>query len=280
MNTETISCKACGNSFEGKFCNNCGEKVYNESDKSLKALFDDVFHFFTHFDNKFFKTVKLVITKPGYLSVKYCEGVRKPYFKPTSLFFICVILYLLFPLFAGLNMRFQTYVSNNYMYAEVAAPVVKKKLETSKITTDQLAEKYNNTSPKFAKVLILLFLPLSALVLQILFFKQRRYYFDHFILATELNTFYVLIGFLLLPIFVISIMALWPATASSFQDGSTFFKVILAAYHLVFAVALKRFYKEGWVWTIIKTLLFILAFMFVVRFIYNIILFYLVMFFI
>jgi hypothetical protein len=33
-----INCKNCGNSFAGKFCNNCGEKVYTDHDKSFAHI--------------------------------------------------------------------------------------------------------------------------------------------------------------------------------------------------------------------------------------------------
>lgn len=280
MNTNSITCKSCSNVFTGKFCNNCGEKLYNDHDKSLKHLFDDVFHFFTHFDNKFLKTVKLVLFKPGYLSSQYCEGIRKPYFKPVSLFIICVILYLLFPFFSGLNMQFGTYHSSNYTYAPFVQPAIQQKLQNNAISIDQLATRYNQASPKFAKVMILLYLPLSALALSILFSRRKKYYFDHFILSTELNSFYILIGFLVVPIFAYAMISVWPASERFFKDGSVFFKMVLGLYLVVFAVALRRFYKERWIWIVIKAIIFLLLFMFVIRFLYNLLLFYLVMLFI
>lgn len=280
MNTNSITCKSCSNVFTGKFCNNCGEKLYNDHDKSLKHLFDDVFHFFTHFDNKFLKTVKLVLFKPGYLSSQYCEGIRKPYFKPVSLFIICVILYLLFPFFSGLNMQFGTYHSSNYTYAPFVQPVIQQKLQNNAISIDQLAARYNQASPKFAKVMILLYLPLSALALSILFYRRKKYYFDHFILSTELNSFYILIGFLVVPIFAYAMISVWPASERFFKDGSVFFKIVLGLYLVVFAVAMRRFYKEKWIWIVIKAIIFLLLFMFVIRFLYNLLLFYLVMLFI
>jgi hypothetical protein len=29
------TCKSCGHAFEGTYCNQCGEKVYREEDKSI-----------------------------------------------------------------------------------------------------------------------------------------------------------------------------------------------------------------------------------------------------
>lgn len=277
MINQPIRCKLCSNTFIGKFCNNCGEKVYSEQDKTLKHLLEDAFHFFTHFDSKFLKTVKLVLLKPGYLSQQYCAGIRKPYFKPVSLFIICIILYLLFPFFKGLNMRFETYASAEYKYSPLVAPVIKNKLANNYFSLEQLSEQYNNTSPKFAKMMMLLYLPLTALALQILFYKRKKYYFDHFIIGTEINSFFTLVGYLLIPVFVYLIIWIWPISKPFFNDDSIFYYMVTGFYFLVCAISLKRFYGEKWVWTIPKAFLFLFLFLFVIKFVYNLLLFYLVM---
>jgi len=277
VNNKNIHCKACGHLFTGKFCNNCGEKVYGDQDKNLKHLMEDAFHFFTHFDNKFLKTVKLVLLKPGYLSHQYSGGIRKPFFKPVSLFIICVILYLLFPFFKGLNMRYYTYETAGNTYAPFVAPVIKKKLANNTYSVEQLAERYDQASPKFAKLLILLYLPFTAFALQWLFFRRKKYYFDHFIMATEMNSFYILVGYLIVPLFAYLIVWIWPSAVRLFEDGSSFYFVILGMYSMAFAVALKRFYQEKWIWIIPKTILFLWIFLFLIKFVYNVILFYLVM---
>jgi hypothetical protein len=120
----------------------------------------------------------------------------------------------------------------------------------------------------------------SALALNLLFFRRRRYYFDHFILVTELNTFFVLIGYLIVPSIVYGIMQVRPASEVYFHDGSMFFRILLFSYIIVFAAAIRRFYKEAWGWSALKPILFVVIFFFAIKFIYNIILFYLVMLFI
>ena len=62
----------------------------------------------------FFNTLKKIFTKPGQLSVDYCNGKRKTYFKPLSLFLLLVVVYLLFPVFEGLNMKL--YYHTHHMF--------------------------------------------------------------------------------------------------------------------------------------------------------------------
>mgnify|MGYP003546581747 FL=1 len=113
---ENSVCKNCGNHFTGKFCNQCGEKIYNEKDKLIKHLFNDAIHFTSHFDGTFLTSLKTAITKPGKISLDYCSGIRKKYFKPVPFFLLLVVFYLLFPRFQGLNMKAGTYASPQYRF--------------------------------------------------------------------------------------------------------------------------------------------------------------------
>jgi hypothetical protein len=52
---DAIICKNCGNQFLGKYCNECGEKVYTEHDKTFSHFLGETFHFITHWDSKILK---------------------------------------------------------------------------------------------------------------------------------------------------------------------------------------------------------------------------------
>ena len=39
MQPDLHICKNCNNSFSGKYCNHCGEKLYREKDKKVSHLF-------------------------------------------------------------------------------------------------------------------------------------------------------------------------------------------------------------------------------------------------
>ncbi|MEO7522549.1 MAG: DUF3667 domain-containing protein [Ferruginibacter sp.] len=200
-------CKNCGNHFKGKFCNNCGEKIYTEHDKSMQHFLHEALHFFTHLDGRFLKTVVLIFTKPGKLSVTYCSGARNKYYKPFSLFVVGIILYLLFPQFKGLNLPFASHMVNaKYSWMGFIADIANQKAIASHISMQELAEKYDHKSPGFAKILLLIFLPLTGLVLKLLFPKKRKYFFDYLVLSTESGNIMLYVFFFILPLamFIIS----------------------------------------------------------------------------
>ena len=280
MQPNSSTCKNCGQPLTGKYCSQCGQKAFEEMDKRFIHLIDEGVHFTTHLDGSFFTTLKTFFTRPGKYSADYCAGIRKKYFKPISFFLVLVILYLLFPLFRGLNMKFSTYLSPHYNYAWYGKPAAQKKMKTHHLTEQQLGEKYDKKSPAFAKFSLLLLIPLSAVVIALLFYTSRRYFYDHFILSIEIVCFYIFSQFLFLPLAALLTVSLNPQLEYMFGDNSwiwIFFYILLLLYVIM---AFRRFYQQPYWLSIIKGLAFSLVFIAFIRDIYNFLLYYLVMLFI
>jgi len=280
MQVSTQHCKNCNNQFSGHYCNQCGEKVYTRHDKSLKHIFEEVFHFATHFEGSLFTTLKVFLTRPGRYATDYCAGIRKKYFKPISFFLVLVVLYLLFPLFQGLDMKLQAYVSKETDSNWYAQPIAKKKMEQRHISLEQLAENYNKKSPSIAKLFLLTLIPLSALALSVLFYTSRRYYFDHVIIATEIISFYIFLQYLLMPLLAILTVAIFPSLKSIFNDGSWVWKIFLILLVIYFSIAFRAFYQQNHWLGILKAIIFFFVFFILIRKLYNFLLYYLVMLFI
>ena len=280
MQHPTITCKNCGNHFHGLFCNECGEKVYSLKDKSVKNIFEEIFHFLTHFNGSFFTTVKTFLLQPGKFSSEYSSGIRKKYFKPVSFFLLLVITYLLFPRFTGLNMKFRAYVSEDFDFSWYAVPVAKQKINTYKITGKELAAIYDEKSPHFAKICLLFLIPLSALVLSAIFFSSKRYFFDHFILATEIISFYIFLIFLFMPLLAVLTEKINPAYNYLFEDTSWLRYVVFLVLAIFVTTAFRNFYKQAIWLSSIKALVFLFVFNSAIRYVYSAILYLLVMLFV
>jgi hypothetical protein len=164
------NCKNCGHAFAGNYCNVCGEKLYKEHDKALSHFFEEAFHFITHFDSKFFRTIWLVFRKPGLVSYEFCNGARKKYFKPVSLFLVGVVLYLVFPVFRGLNVTLDSHLAQNKaLHIAFPAKWVKAKLAKEHITYQELNKHFEEKSPKASKLLLFIIIPLTGLLLRVMF---------------------------------------------------------------------------------------------------------------
>lgn len=125
MVNDTIICKNCRNSLTEKYCNQFRKKLYHEKGRKITYLFQEVFHFITHFEGVFFATPKTIFTAPGQLLKDYCDGIHKRYFTPLLLFLLPVVLYLLFSLAEGLDNDMYTF-TGKFITAVCTAMAMKK----------------------------------------------------------------------------------------------------------------------------------------------------------
>ena len=279
--TELQICKNCGNKFSGKFCNLCGEKVYTDHDKTLKHFFEEAFHFITHFDSKFLKTVKLVFFKPGFVSKEISGGARKKYFKPVSLFLIGVVIYLLFPVLRGMNIHISSHLGQyNTLGITFPEKWVLAKIAAQYLSEEQFVELFENKSAKISKLLLFIIIPFTGILLKLLFNRKRKYYFDHFTLSAEINTFNLYFNFLIVPVIVnivYGVASFWGGLSSDYGDNLYVTGFLLLLFIWYVTAALQRFYELRTWHAFLKSLLFLVGHTIIVYLIYRLILFCIVM---
>lgn len=90
------NCLNCNARVEGRFCHICGQ----ENVETRESAWHLVTHFFqdiTHYDGKFFSTLRLLISRPGFLSAEYIRGRRASYLNPVRMYvFTSAFFFLLF----------------------------------------------------------------------------------------------------------------------------------------------------------------------------------------
>jgi hypothetical protein len=93
------NCLNCQTTVVGRYCHECGQENL-EPKETVWHLVQHFFNDITHFDGKFFATVKLLLRKPGFLSAEYIAGRRMSYLNPirmyvfTSAFFFIILFSL------------------------------------------------------------------------------------------------------------------------------------------------------------------------------------------
>lgn len=88
------NCLNCGTEVSLKYCGNCGQENI-EPNLSFWHLVTHFFNDFTHFDGKFFTTLKKLITKPGVLSLAFVQGERMRYLDPIRMYIFTSFLFFL-----------------------------------------------------------------------------------------------------------------------------------------------------------------------------------------
>lgn len=102
---KSVTCKNCQYQFDGidNYCPNCGQENHSHH-APFKHIFIELIESLTHFDTKFFATVKALFLKPGLLTKDYIEDKRARYVPPVRLYiFVSFIFFFLLSLLSSGN---------------------------------------------------------------------------------------------------------------------------------------------------------------------------------
>nr|WP_235985869.1 DUF3667 domain-containing protein [Mucilaginibacter segetis] len=224
-----------------KFCAVCGEKQVEKHDFALKHYLEESLEGFTHFDNKFFRSAKLLITRPGLLSTYYSEGRRVNYIKPFQFFLICNLLFFLL---AGKLNTFSRPFSTYYSFAPYntfgTRPLINS-MAHDENSLINMATTFNERMGTESKIYIVIFIPVFAAVCALLFIKKKKYFTENLIFSTHFFSFLLL--FYLLFTLLVGKPFYWiiHGNFSAMFDtvASILSLLILGVY---FGIAARRFY--------------------------------------
>jgi hypothetical protein len=89
-------CLNCNAIIYGRFCHVCGQENVEPKESFLhlvRHFIEDV----THFDGKFFDTLRYLILRPGFLAYEYMRGRRNSYLNPIRMYvFTSAIFFLIY----------------------------------------------------------------------------------------------------------------------------------------------------------------------------------------
>lgn len=89
------NCLNCNAEVQGRFCQVCGQENI-ETKESFWSLATHFIYDVTHFDGKFFSTLKYLLFRPGFLSKEYLRGRRITYLHPIRMYvFTSAIFFLI-----------------------------------------------------------------------------------------------------------------------------------------------------------------------------------------
>jgi hypothetical protein len=125
------NCLNCNSEVLGRFCQVCGQENI-ETKESFWSLATHFVYDITHFDGKFFSTLKYLLFRPGFLSQEYLRGRRIAYLHPIRMYvFTSAIFFLI--LFSFYQKASESVVRMNENQQTTAGLI--KELEGKKIAT-------------------------------------------------------------------------------------------------------------------------------------------------
>lgn len=136
------NCLNCGAVVHGRYCHLCGQENI-EPKESFWHLVTHFVYDITHFDGKFFSTVKYLLLKPGFLSGEYISGRRMRYLNPIKMYvFVSAFFFLFF--FSIVNPSFDEKKEEpeQLSYTEVKSKIEYKIKDLQTNTKDKESSEY------------------------------------------------------------------------------------------------------------------------------------------
>lgn len=239
------TCTNCGNEQVDVFCAKCGEKQPDHHDVSLGHFFHELVHELLHLDSKLFRTLRVLITRPGELTADYFAGRKTRYITPLRLFItffaLQLIAYTIYQPVAVYSMRNLSKFNPNVNRA------FEKLAAKKKITVDQVLDRLDTRWQKNLSLLQFINLLGSAVVLKILY-RRKRHFGEHMVFSAHYLTFAYLFSLTLLPIYAVTGLGLGgPMIAIMIVNN-----LIMATY---LCIAVRRFYGQSLEKSIVKGIL-------------------------
>lgn len=164
-----MTCKNCGQNFEGNFCNNCGQNS-NVQKINLSYLVDEISNSVLQVNRGILFTIKELFIRPGHSIREFLEGKRKQHFKPLAFVLLVSTVYVLLTYFTGTK----TFLGDTITGISEAISSKGQELSKSVKILNWLANNYAYST--------LLLLPIFSFASYLSFKKAKYNYFEHLIL--------------------------------------------------------------------------------------------------
>lgn len=174
MSSEHAICHNCGASLANnpKFCSACGQQSHVHR-FTLPHFFHEMMHAFTHADKGIFLLILELFKSPGKVLFEYIDGFkRKKYFNP----FTFIVLVGGFTLF--MNTTFKPFKDFDFTEG------VKKNNIALPVEVQERSNKMNAFFKTQSKVLLLGSVPISALIMWLMYRRRKLYFAEHLVAMT------------------------------------------------------------------------------------------------
>lgn len=195
-------CPSCNADFNGKYCFNCGEKAFHESDFTVRKFLAHTLDMFTHLDGKFLRSLKFLFTKPGFLTYENMRGARVKYAKPVQIFLLANVLFFIVLHFApttdytpNIGDERYNHISDYPIFKKLApidtavvryiGKITDERFEHSKLSQDEFADHFLINSRIYSKSFLILLVPLFAGFVYLFNFRRFKYFSGSLIFASQ-----------------------------------------------------------------------------------------------
>ena len=203
-------CQNCGAALTGAYCAACGQHDVDYH-RSLWPILEDSLEGLLHLDGKFLRTVRLLFTRPGFLTREFIAGRRVSYTQPLRLYIFASFLYFALSLVLKQPTTQVTIAPAGAMAAKAPQGQADRKAASagnaeakggapSPSAVGRVFEKLQHEDPRgveremrhLSPTMAFFCLPLLASVLCLAYRGSGQVYVEHLIFALHVQTFFFL----------------------------------------------------------------------------------------
>ncbi|MFK8057995.1 MAG: DUF3667 domain-containing protein [Saprospiraceae bacterium] len=244
---EQTQCLNCSAAVADVFCQSCGQRVRENSDRSIGQLLGDFLGNLFFIDNRFLLSAWYLFRFPGRMTIEFLEGKRKKFISPVTLFLFANLIYFFVDPLSDYSLSLYDQVYGQY-YSEWIKPWVRIVMQNSGLESAAYNTAYQNTSDNISKVIMILNIPMIALAVYVLALKKRRYYYDSLIYAFHFFSVYITSWILLDGV---DRLITFIAGYEESQVANISFYLFAFGFPLLYAVlSIKKFMDIRWYWAI------------------------------
>lgn len=180
-------CPNCGTALqrEWHFCSNCGQERSVAQELTLSNFIRSAIPDILNIDGKFFRTTRILLTKPGFLTLEYLQAKRASYTLPTQLYFVIAAAFF----FVSINLDF----SADVLYQQVPqlAKLVAQKAQEDNLPVEIVKQRVDNTLENFIPFYTFFMVILFAACLKVLY--PHWYYVEHLVFSLHFMSYFLIL---------------------------------------------------------------------------------------
>ncbi|HEV2447290.1 MAG TPA: DUF3667 domain-containing protein [Candidatus Sulfopaludibacter sp.] len=247
------SCTSCGRPPGGRFCSDCGEGQPDFHSLTVRHFRAHSLHEIFELDGKIRRTLRALLSRPGFLAAEYCAGRRRLHVNPFRLLITAAIVYELATSGgARIGMTLGPLVVSPAPSAgregtSIAGTVERvdrfhllrglpaERERSAEAESEAAREEFHQRLEKFAEPLSFANVIVPAVALYVLFGRRRRHFVEHGVFSMHFMSFVPFAGLLFFPVPAL-MRAGWGRVV-------LLFILLILIWQFVFlVVAIRRFY--------------------------------------
>jgi hypothetical protein len=246
------ACRNCGHVLavpRSRFCPQCGQETRLHP-PSLREFVHEFVGHYVALEGALWKTLGLLLLRPGKLTTEYLAGRRRRYVLPLRLFISAsFVFFLLVKLLAPAAIELQVQGGGTDLQVQVpwapasepaceqgndclAAKVAERWSKDPKAAGERLQSRLLSSAP----YAVFLMLPVFAAIVMLVYRRRRLFYGEHVVFSLHMHSFWFL---------ALTVLSLLPFDASA--AGAT----VIGLYGVV---ALRQVYGGRWLATLARAL--------------------------